>query len=143
VFVAAAVPADGHTPVEYLKPKLRELATGSEHIVREMATGKTLGGLRPGEPPIETDLEIAENEGRMGLEAPGPLHEPFSWAGVPADIPRTFVRCMQDRVIPPALADVMVENMGGANVVDLDAGHEVASESPKELAAMLNEIARH
>jgi len=142
VFVTCTVPADGHKPVEYLKPKLRELATGSEDIVREMASGKTLGGLRPGEQPIETDLEIVENEGRMGLEAPGPLHETFSWAGVPRDIPRTYVRCLQDKVIPPDLADVMVQNMGGADVVDIDSPHDVAIEHPEALAAVLNAIGR-
>ena len=142
VFVAATVPADTRKPVEYLKPKLKELAVGSEDAVRQMARGKTLGGLRPGEPAIDTELEIVENEGRMGLEAPGPLHEPFTWDGVPRQIPRTYIRCLLDRVIPPELADQMIRNMGGARVVDIDAPHEVAIDRPEDLAAVLNDIAR-
>ena len=54
------------------------IAVDSEDLVRQMAQGKTLGGLRPGEAAIDTDLEIVENEGRMGLEAPGPLQESSS-----------------------------------------------------------------
>src|SRR5947209_19671623 len=119
-----------------------DLAVVTKDIVRQMARGKTLGGLRPGEPAIDTDLEIVENEGRMGLEAPGPLHEPFTWDGVPRQIPRTYIRCLQDRVIPPELADQMIENMGGARVVDIDAPHEVAIGRPAELAAVLDGIAR-
>ena len=77
----------------------------------------------------------------MGLEAPGPLHEAFSWEGFPAQVPRTYVRCLRDRVIPPDLADVMIANMGGAAVVDIDAGHGVAMRAPAELAAVLERCA--
>jgi hypothetical protein len=109
--------------------------------MRAGAAGRTLGGLRAGEPPIETDLEIVENESRMGLEAPGPLFEPFTWTGVPSDTPRTFVRCLQDRVVTPELVERMVAEMGDVEVVDLDAGHEVASEASGALAAVLDRLA--
>ena len=86
------------------------------------AAGTTIGGLRAGEPPIETELAIVENGPRMGVEAPR-LLEPVSWAGFPTGVSRTFVRCRRDKVIPPELADQMVANMGGATVVDFDGGH--------------------
>ncbi len=141
VFISATVPAEGKRPVDYLKPKLTQIALDNEATTRALAAGRTLGGLLPGEPPIETDLEIVENEGRMGLEAPNPLFDPFTWAGVPRDLPRTFVRCLQDRVVTPELVTVMLENMGGAEVVDLDAGHGVATEAPEELARVLDRLA--
>lgn len=141
VFVAATVPSEGTRPVDFLKPKLRQIALDSEAPMREGAAGRTLGGLLAGEPPIETELEIVENEGRMGLEAPGPLFEPFTWVGVPRQVPRTFIRCVADKVITSELVDVMLANMGGAEVVDIEAGHEVASECPEVLAALLDEIA--
>jgi len=140
VFVAATVPSEGTAPVDFLKPKLRRIALDSEHLMREHAAGCTLGGLVPGEAPIETELGIVENEERMGLEAPGPLFEPFTWQGVP-DVPRTFVRCTEDRVVTPELVPLMVANMGGAEIVDITAGHEVASEAPERLAAVLDSIA--
>jgi len=142
VFVAATVPADGERPVDYIKPRLRELAESSEELVRTMAAGKTLGGLLPGEPPISTDLEVVENGPRMGLEAPGPLLEIYhGWATVPPELPRTFIRCQQDRVVTPELVDRMLPHMGNVTIVDIDAGHEVTRESPVTLARILDRIA--
>jgi pimeloyl-ACP methyl ester carboxylesterase len=143
VFLTATVPAEGKAPVDYLKPKLQEMTRASERLQYERAKGKTLGDLRPGEPPIDTGLEVVENPPRMGLEAPGPLFEPFSWAGVPPRevVPRTYIRCLRDRVIPPDLASTMVENMGGADVIDLDVDHDVATSAPDVLAAVLDRLA--
>jgi pimeloyl-ACP methyl ester carboxylesterase len=142
VFVAATVPADGKRPVDFVKPRLRDLAIDHVDLVREQARGKTLGGLRPGEPPISTHLEVVENDPRMGLEAPGPLHEVFDgWSRVPSTLPRTFVRCLQDRVVKPELVELMLPHMGDVSVVDIDAGHDVAHEAPEELARLLDEIA--
>ena len=141
VFVAATVPAEGTRPVDYLKPGLKEMTLDSEQYLFESTAGRTIGGFRPGEEPVETELEVVENGPRLGHEAPGPLFAPFTWQGVPASLPRTFVRCLGDRVIPPDLADVMVANMGGADVIDIDAGHDVAAEQPQALAATLDELA--
>jgi pimeloyl-ACP methyl ester carboxylesterase len=141
VFIAATVPSEGTRPVDHLKARLTQLALDTEDAMRAGAAGRTLGGLRPGEPPIDTDLEIVENEGRMGLDAPNPLFEPFTWAGVPRAVPRTFVRCVHDRVVTPELVDVMLENMGGAELVDVEAGHEVTYEAPEALAAILDDLA--
>jgi pimeloyl-ACP methyl ester carboxylesterase len=141
VFVAATVPAEGTRPVDYLKPGLKEMTLESERQVYDATAGRTIGGLRPGEKPVETELEVVENGPRLGHEAPGPLFAPFSWEGVPSSLPRAFVRCLRDRVIPPELAEVMVGNMGGADVIDIDAGHDVAGEEPRALAGILDGLA--
>lgn len=142
VFVAATVPADGDRPVDYLKPRLKELALSNVAVVQAMAAGKTLGGLRPGEPPIETELEVVENGPRMGLEAPGPLHQTFQgWREVPPDTPRTFVRCRDDRVVTADLVERMLAHMGAVTTVDVAAGHQVAAEAPQVLARVLDRIA--
>jgi pimeloyl-ACP methyl ester carboxylesterase len=142
VFVAATVPADGMRPVDFIKPRLRDLALDNVETVREMARGKTLGGLRPGEPPIITDLEIIENDPRMGLEAPGPLHETYNgWHTLPPEVPKTFIRCAQDRVVKAELVEVMLGHMGVVTVLDIDAGHDVTHEAPEDLARLINAIA--
>jgi pimeloyl-ACP methyl ester carboxylesterase len=109
----------------------------------ESARGRTIGGLRPGEPPIETDLEIVENGPRMGLEAPLVLFEPVSWTGFPTEVPRVYVRALRDKVIPPELADRMITGMGGAEVIDLDAGHRSYDTHAAELAAVIDECCRN
>ncbi len=142
VFVAATVPADGGRPVDYIKPRLRDLAEAGREVMYGMAEGKTLGGLRPGESPISTSLEIVENDERMGLEAPGPLFEVYSgWSRVPAQLPRTFIRCTQDRVVTADLVERMLPHMGDVKTVDIEAGHGVANEAPRELARLLDQIA--
>lgn len=142
VFVAATVPAEGTRPVDYLKPVLKEMTRDSERYLYESTAGRTIGGLRAGEAPVDTELEVVENGPRLGHEAPGPLFAPFTWEGVPRLLPRTFVRCLRDRVIPPELVELMVANMGGADVIDIDAGHDVAAEAPEALAAVLDELTR-
>jgi pimeloyl-ACP methyl ester carboxylesterase len=77
----------------------------------------------------------------MGLEAPGPLHEVYDgWRHVPADLPRTFIRCTEDRVVKPELVEMMLPHMGDIAVLDIKAGHGVADEAPAELARLLDEI---
>jgi pimeloyl-ACP methyl ester carboxylesterase len=143
VFVSATVPAHGERPLDYLREDIRTLASDHRELTLESARGRTIGGLRPGEPPIETDLEIVENGPRMGLEAPRVLFEPVSWTGFPSEVPRVYVRALRDKVIPPELADRMISAMGGAEVIDLDAGHRSYDTHPAELAAVIDECSRH
>ncbi|HXB38515.1 MAG TPA: alpha/beta hydrolase [Acidimicrobiales bacterium] len=143
VFVSATVPAHGERPLDYLRDDIRTLASDHRELTLESARGRTIGGLRPGEPAIETDLEIVENGPRMGLEAPRVLFEPVSWAGFPTEVPRVYVRALRDKVIPPELADRMISAMGGAEVIDLDAGHRSYDTHPAELAAVIDECSHH
>jgi pimeloyl-ACP methyl ester carboxylesterase len=143
VFVSATVPAHGERPLDYLRDDIRNLASDHRELTLDSARGRTIGGLRRGEPPIETKLEIVENGPRMGLEAPLVLFEPVSWAGFPAEVPRVYVRALRDKVIPLELADRMISAMGGAKVVDLDAGHRSYETHPAELAAVIDEFCRN
>jgi pimeloyl-ACP methyl ester carboxylesterase len=140
VFVAGTCPEEGARPVDSLAPRLREITLANEALLRNVAVGKTLDGLRPGERPIETDLEILEVQPTMGVEAPAQLFEPMTWVGVP-DVPRTYIRALGDRVIPPDHALQMAAN-AGATVIDIDATHDVAATAPAELAALLDRIAQ-
>jgi len=45
-------------------------------------------------------------------------------------------------VIPPELADRMITAMGGAQVIDLDAGHRSYETHPADLAAVIDECCR-
>jgi pimeloyl-ACP methyl ester carboxylesterase len=139
VFVSATVPAPGECPVDYLRDDIRTLATEHRELTLESARGRTIGGLREGEAPIVTDLEIVENGPRLGLEAPRVLFQPTSWAGFPREVPRVYVRGLRDKVIPPELADRMIAAMGGATVIDLDAGHRSYDTHPAQLAAVIDQ----
>jgi pimeloyl-ACP methyl ester carboxylesterase len=125
-FVSATVPAHGERPLDYLRDDIRILASDHRELTLESARGRTIG-----------------NGPRMGLEAPLVLFEPVSWTGFPTKVPRVYVRALRDKVIPPELADRMITGMGGAEVIDLDAGHRSYDTHAAELAAVIDECCRN
>lgn len=140
IYVASTCPAESQAPADALAPKLAALTLGNEQNLRSQSGGKTLGGLRPGEAPIRTELEVVELVGSMGLEAPLQLFEPMTWIGVP-DLPRLYVRALQDRVIPPDHALIMAANANVTEIVDIESKHDVAGDAPLELASIINSFA--
>jgi len=62
------------------------------------------------------------------------------WAGLPASLPRTFVRCLRDPIQPRALQDRLIANCGADDVLDIDTGHTPAIDDPVALATLLDRI---
>ena len=56
-------------------------------------------------------------------------------------VPRTFVRCVRDKIQPRPLQDVLIENCSATEVVDIESGHTPAVAAPAELATILDRIA--
>ena len=84
---------------------------------------------------------------RTGTEAAVILAEPVSRAGIPAELPKTFVKLLRDQSLAPEVQDVLVQNLrdspgGDVDVVTIDAGHDVMISRPKELADVLNRLSR-
>jgi pimeloyl-ACP methyl ester carboxylesterase len=75
----------------------------------------------------------------MVREPDGVIDEPTD-VGLPADLPRTYVRLLQDASLTVATQDQMIANLGGAEVVDLDAGHMAMISRPAALAAILDAL---
>ena len=62
-------------------------------------------------------------------------------AGI-GDIPRSFIKLLQDRTLSVEGQEQMVKNLGGgAEVFSIDTGHMVMVSRPRELAKILNQIA--
>lgn len=57
-----------------------------------------------------------------------------------SSIPRTYVKLLRDKALPPKWQDRAAANIG-AKVVTLDSGHMAPLTHPTELAATLNSIA--
>ncbi len=70
------------------------------------------------------------------------LLEKVSRRDMPRHIPRTWVRLLSDDAVTPERAAQSIEWLGGAEVVDLDAGHDAMISRPKELAGILHALAR-
>jgi hypothetical protein len=57
------------------------------------------------------------------------------------DVPRTFIKLLQDRTLSLEDQEQMIKNLGGANVLTLDTGHTAMVSRPQELVQLLNQIA--
>jgi hypothetical protein len=55
-------------------------------------------------------------------------------------MPRTWVRTLNDLIVCAEQQLHYVENVGGCEVVDIDAGHMCMVSRPAELAGILNRI---
>ena len=82
----------------------------------------------------------------IGTEAAAVLEEPVSRAGIPPELPKTFVKLLRDRSLDPDHQDTLIQNLrespgGPVDVVTIDSGHDVMISRPKELADVLNAIA--
>jgi hypothetical protein len=69
-----------------------------------------------------------------------------SRAGIPPDLPKTYVRLARDQSLAPELQDVLIANLrdspgGDVDVVELDTGHDVMISAPEVLAGVLNRVA--
>ncbi|MFE4970434.1 alpha/beta fold hydrolase [Streptomyces sp. NPDC056660] len=79
---------------------------------------------------------------RLVPEAVQLVVEPVPRPALPPRLPVIYIRFTRDRIITPDRASVMIENLGGAEVVDLDAGHDGMISRPELVAAALNAVSR-
>lgn len=140
VFVSCTVAARGSRPVDFLREDLRALTINSREAQIERSSGRTVGGLRTGEPAISTKLQVVENSREAPpYEAPLPLFETANWPILPPEIGRTYVLGLKDRVIPPDLARSMAACLEPVELVELPGGHNPVSD-PGLLADVLNAL---
>ncbi|HEY6532848.1 MAG TPA: alpha/beta hydrolase [Acidimicrobiales bacterium] len=77
----------------------------------------------------------------LGDEAYGVVTEPCDLTGLTDAVPRFWVRLAQDAIVKPTKQDEGIRNIGGAEVVALDAGHMAMVGQPEALAAILDDLA--
>ncbi|QHN19853.1 alpha/beta fold hydrolase [Gordonia amarae] len=70
---------------------------------------------------------------RFGETTVAPVSVPNFWA---ADLPRSFIRCEQDRAMPVWLADTVTERLG-VEQLTIDASHSPFLSRPRDLAELL------
>lgn len=70
---------------------------------------------------------------RFGETTVAPVSVPQFWA---ADLPRSFILCLQDRSMPRWLSDVVAHRLG-VEPLTIDTAHSPFLSRPRELAALL------
>jgi pimeloyl-ACP methyl ester carboxylesterase len=91
--------------------------------------------------PGAIGMTAVDERTAMPIDSLNLMSQTVSWSGVP-DVPRTFVRCLRDRVQTRQLQDKLISNCSASTVVDLDCGHTPALTAPADLADTLNALVR-
>ena len=138
VFVSCTVPRDGESSYDTLDPEVQALSDQSPRdelttLDPEIATAVFYNDV--------TDRAVLE----WGLsilvpEAPASVTDPMVLASMPRDIRRVWIRLNDDRIVVPAKQDRFIENLGGCEVIELDAGHMAMVSRPEDLARLLSAI---
>jgi pimeloyl-ACP methyl ester carboxylesterase len=149
VYVSCMVPPEGTSAIEALPEDLRNLTRAAVEQARR-GGDNPIGGLDE-----QTTREMFCNDmdeeqtrfvlDRTGTEVVEVLAEPVSRAGIPPQLPKTFVKLLRDQSLAPDHQDLLIQNLrdspgGDVEVVTIDAGHDVMISRPKELADVLNRL---
>jgi pimeloyl-ACP methyl ester carboxylesterase len=136
VFVAGLSAKHGETVMATVRPDAEAFLTERLVALREEFAGCML------EPVPSIDgVRALDAKTAAPLDSLNYMEQVMSWAGVPDDLPRTFVRCLRDKIQPRQLQDELIANCGATEVIDLESGHTPAVAVPVELAAILDRIA--
>jgi pimeloyl-ACP methyl ester carboxylesterase len=141
VYVAAFLPGDGQSLVD-----LTSLPEGADDLVQRTV-------IVQGEPPVGTlpqstceasnadcSPEVSDWAVRKtGSQPFAPLTEPVSLNPDFDRIPRTYVLCTADLIVPPGLQRRMVRDRQLNDVVELDSGHHPQLSRIDELAHILHQ----
>jgi pimeloyl-ACP methyl ester carboxylesterase len=141
VFIAALVAPDGGLAIDVLFPDRREEMAKRRPALLQKYHNHTFVqrdedlAFVDGLEPLRNAVEV------QSVESMNMLFRPVSWAGVAADMPRTFVRPLRDKHHTREVQQRLIEACEATEVVDIDSGHTPARDAPKEMARILDEIA--
>ncbi len=136
VFVAGLCAPHGEKVASSVRPGAEAELASRLAALREQFTHCMLAPA-----PDVLGMTAIDEATAMSIDSLNYLDQPVSWEGVAEDVPRTFVRCLRDRIQPRALQDRLITNCGASTVIDIDSGHTPAVTAPDELACILNAIA--
>ena len=138
VFVGCTVPDDGRSAYDMLDPSIQEMI-------------RNAGGVEPR--PMDEELarvvlgdDLSEEQfawcvERLVAEAPGLTTEPVDLSPLRSGVARSWVRTLQDIIVPAEVQLTYAANVGDCPIIDLDAGHMCMISQPESLAAIVNRIA--
>lgn len=137
VFVSCAVPPEGGCVLDTLDPDMRAHSESNRQqaaskLSDELATALFCNDM--------TDEQRRFTLDHMLPEAMNPISEPISLAGLRGGIPCTYIKLLRDAIITPERQDRIIEKIGDAEVVEIDAGHMAMISAPQKLAEALNAL---
>jgi pimeloyl-ACP methyl ester carboxylesterase len=138
VFVSCTVPRDGQSSYDTLDPEIQALsdsAPSDELTTLDPEIAKAVFYNDVSDPDVlEWGLSL------LVPEAPASVTDPMILRTMPEQIRRVWIRLNDDVIVVPEKQDRFVENLGGCEVLELDAGHMAMISRPRDLAQLLSTI---
>jgi pimeloyl-ACP methyl ester carboxylesterase len=135
VFVAGLCARDGEAAIDTVRPDVNVELGARLRAMREQFAGCML------EPHHSVDgMRAIDSQTAAPIDSLNLMQQAVSWAGVPRELPRTFVRCTRDKIQSRELQDALIENCGASLVVDIETGHTPALAAPEALAAIIDDV---
>jgi pimeloyl-ACP methyl ester carboxylesterase len=139
VFVACTVPPSGQSAFDTLDPEIQAMARSAGEPVEPRPMDPAMAKVVLGNDLDEE--QFAWCVARLVPEAPRLTSEPVDLTPLESALPRTWVRTLQDIIVPAGKQSRFAENVGNCPVVDIDSGHMCMVSQPAALAAILDGIA--
>jgi pimeloyl-ACP methyl ester carboxylesterase len=140
VFVACTVPEDGSSAIDTLEPEVRAMIRDAPEPDEATAMDPALAKVVLGNDLDEEQLAWCVE--RLVPDAPRLSADPVDLAPLRASpAARTWVRTLQDIIVPAEKQLRFARNVERCPVVDLDAGHMCMISQPEALSHILNDIA--
>ena len=141
VYLCAYVPIAGKTLAEMRamapsQPLMGAVQVAPDRVTFTIDPAQVVAKFYPDVDPATADWARAQ------LSPQPILPQETALAQVATRLPRHYIRCRDDRTIPPLFQDVMTENWRGGRVIDMTTSHSPFLSDPTGLAAHLDALAQ-
>jgi pimeloyl-ACP methyl ester carboxylesterase len=135
VYVTAVVPEPGRSIVDIAGADVRETILSVSHDDGNGCRSFDFELLASLAPPEERDAYLSFLRATQRPQSWAALEQPWPGRSLP-DVPRTYVLCTEDQIIPPARQREMAARLG-VEPMEISSEHAVFAIRPRELAAVL------
>lgn len=135
VYVTAVVPEPWRSIADVVGASVLETILAVSHDDGNGCRSFDLDMLASLAPPQEREAYLAFLKATQRPQGWAALGQPWPGQSLP-DVPRTYVLCTEDTIIPPAIQREMAVRLG-VDPIEIASDHSVFALQPRELAAML------
>jgi pimeloyl-ACP methyl ester carboxylesterase len=138
VFIAAPIPAGGESIAQLLQRRVM-LSDAQTQAHSAIESGVATPGLAD---TLFHDLTPEDAQrclSRITAESISVFNEPVRLAGLASPVPRTYIKTLRDRGLPPLLQDQSISRIPAVEVRIMDTGHTAMYADPDALATILEE----
>jgi pimeloyl-ACP methyl ester carboxylesterase len=139
VFVAAVVPAPGQSIYEAVGPDTQAAIMSVSTDNGDGTRSFDFDLLASMAPPEQREAYLAflrATQRKQGMQA---VNQPWPGTGIP-DVPRTYVLCTEDQIIPPERQRAFAASLG-ITPIEIASEHSIFAMKPQELAGILDSLA--